>query len=322
MINKPKALSEGDKVAIISPTSAAELNTVNKGEQRIRAMGLEPIMFPACYTRYGYLSATDETRVEEVNNAFADTSIKGIICLRGGYGTTRILNLLDYDMIKKNPKVFLGFSDITGLHIAFNKICRMVTYHGPMATSSFAKVKGTKVKFEKYTYDSLRKNLFTSEAPGLVENPEGELMGALVGGKAEGEIIGGNLSLLVSTLGSPYEVDVKGKILFIEDVGEKVYRIDRMLTSLALAGKFRDCVGVILGTWIDCEQEQIDSNANSDLTLTLDEVFRDILVPFNKPIITNFRAGHNFPQPTIAFGTKVIMDADNREIIFTESGNR
>ncbi|KUO51217.1 MAG: hypothetical protein APF76_17180 [Desulfitibacter sp. BRH_c19] len=319
MIIKPKALRAGDKVAIISPTSAADLNAVNKAEQRIRAMGLEPVMSPVCYTRYGYLSATDEKRAADVNNAFADRSIKGIICLRGGYGTTRILNLLDYDMIKKNPKVFLGFSDITGLHTAFNKICRMVTYHGPMATSSFAKVKGTKVKFERYTYNSLRKNLFTNEAPGLVENPEGEVMEVLVGGKAEGEIVGGNLSLLVATLGSPYEIDTKGKLLFIEDVGEKVYRIDRMLTSLALAGKFRDCLGVILGTWIDCVSEQRGDEGGADLSL--EEVFMDIIVPFNKPVITNFTAGHNFPQPTMAFGTRVIMDADKKEIIFTESGN-
>ncbi len=319
MISKPKALREGDKVAIISPTSPADIDVVNKGEQKIRAMGLEPVMFPACYSRYGYLSAADDKRAEEVNGAFADESIKGIICLRGGYGAMRILDLLDYEMIKRNPKVFLGYSDITGLHIAFNKICRMVTYHGPMAASSFAKVKGGKVKFETYTYDSLRKNLFTNEAPGLVENPEGEVMRSLVGGKAQGEIIGGNLSLLAATLGSPYEVDVKGKILFIEDVGEKTFRVDRMLTSLALAGKFKDCVGVILGTWISCAEEHDEHEGDSDLTL--EEVFRDVIVPWKKPIIANFRAGHNFPQPTLAFGTKVIMDADKKEIIFTESGN-
>lgn len=292
---------------------------VNKAESRIRAMGLEPVMYPTCYTRYGYLSARDEERAKDVNNAFANKSIKGIICLRGGYGTMRILNLLDYEIIKRNPKVFLGFSDITGLHLAFNRICRMVTYHGPMATSSFARVEGMKVEFEKYTYDSLRKNLFTNDAPGLVENPKGEALEHIVGGKAEGEIIGGNLSLLAATLGSPYEIDAKGKILFIEDVGERVYRVDRMLTSLALAGKFRDCVGVILGTWIDCNSQQGDDGAVIDLNL--EEVFRDVLVPFNKPIIANFRAGHNFPQPTIAFGTKVILDADNKTITFIESGN-
>lgn len=318
MIIKPKALREGDRVAVISPTTWADIDAVNKGEQRIRAMGLEPVMFPTCYSKHGYLSAPDEKRAEDVNNAFADESIKGIVCLRGGYGTMRILNLLDYDMIRKNPKIFMGYSDITGLHAAFNRICRMVTYHGPMALSSFAKVKGNKVKFEKYTYESLRKNLFTNEAPGLVENPKGEAMESLVGGKAEGEIIGGNLSLLAATLGSPYEVDAKGKILFIEDIGEPLYKIDRMLTSLALAGKFKDCAGVILGTWIDCLQQGSDEE---DTDSHLKEVFKEIIAPFSKPVIANFKAGHNFPQPTLAFGTKVIMDADKKEIIFIESGN-
>jgi muramoyltetrapeptide carboxypeptidase len=318
MIIKPKALREGDRVAVISPTTWADIDAVNKGEQRIRAMGLEPVMFPTCYSKHGYLSAPDEKRAEDVNNAFADESIKGIVCLRGGYGTMRILNLLDYDMIRKNPKIFMGYSDITGLHVAFNRICRMVTYHGPMALSSFAKVKGNKVKFEKYTYESLRKNLFTNEAPGLVENPKGEAMESLVGGKAEGEIIGGNLSLLAATLGSPYEVDAKGKILFIEDIGEPLYKIDRMLTSLALAGKFKDCAGVILGTWIDCLQQGSDEE---DTDSHLKEVFKEIIAPFSKPVIANFKAGHNFPQPTLAFGTKVIMDADKKEIIFIESGN-
>lgn len=318
MIIKPKALREGDRVAVISPTTWADIDAVNKGEQRIRAMGLEPVMFSTCYSKHGYLSAPDEKRAEDVNNAFADESIKGIVCLRGGYGTMRILNLLDYDMIRKNPKIFMGYSDITGLHVAFNRICRMVTYHGPMALSSFAKVKGNKVKFEKYTYESLRKNLFTNEAPGLVENPKGEAMESLVGGKAEGEIIGGNLSLLAATLGSPYEVDAKGKILFIEDIGEPLYKIDRMLTSLALAGKFKDCAGVILGTWIDCLQQGSDEE---DTDSHLKEVFKEIIAPFSKPVIANFKAGHNFPQPTLAFGTKVIMDADKKEIIFIESGN-
>ncbi len=319
MIIKPRALREGDRVAVISPTTPAATDAVEKAEQRIRALGLVPVMFPTCYSRYGHLADTDEKRAADVNHAFADDGIRGIFCLKGGYGTMRILNLLDYGMIRQNPKVFVGFSDITGLHAAFNRICRMVTYHGPMAMSSFGKVKGGKVKFEPYTYDSLRRNLFTDEAPGRVENPEGEILGSLVEGKAEGEIIGGNLSLLAATLGSPYEVDAKGKILFIEDIGEAVFKVDRMLTSLALAGKFRDCAGILMGPWIDCEPEQREPEGGSDLPL--EQVFRDIIVPFDKPVITNFRAGHIFPQITIAFGTKVIMDADKKEVIFTESGN-
>lgn len=321
MINKPKPLKLGDKVAIIAPSSATDLKKVIDGEKRIRAMGLEPVMFPTCYSRYGHLSAGDEERAKDVNDAFKDENIKGIICLRGGYGTPRILKMIDYDMIRKNPKVFVGFSDITGLHIAFNKIVRMVTYHGPMATSAFGNVNADNtVTYEPYTYESLKKNIFTNKYLGKFKNPEGEKLETLFNGKAEGEIIGGNLSLICSTLGSPYEIDVKGKILFIEDVGEPVYKIDRMLTSLSLAGKFNDCAGIILGTWSSCQREEKSYENGYDLPLS--EVFENTLFPFNKPIISNFRAGHNFPQPTIPFGTHIKMDAEKKEIIFTESGNK
>lgn len=319
MIIKPKPLKIGDKVAIIAPASPTDLSAVKNAEKRIKAMGLDPVMFPTCFTKYGHLSATDEERANDVNNAFYDDNIKGIICLRGGYGTPRILNMLDYDMIKLNPKVFVGFSDITALHLAFNKICRMVTYHGPMAASNYGKVKNSRVDFEKYTCESLKNNIFTNKPIGLFKNPENEELNALVGKKAEGELIGGNLTLLAATLGSPYELDSKGKILFIEEVDEPVYKIDRMLTSLVLAGKFDDCEGILLGAWTNCEREKKSYEDGYDLPL--EEVFKNTLVKFNKPIITNFRAGHIFPQATMAFGTHVKIDADKKEIVFTESGN-
>lgn len=318
---KPNPLVKGDKVAIIAPSSAASESSIVEAEKRVRALGFEPVMFPTCFTTFGHLAATDEQRAKDINDAFKDDNIKGIICTRGGYGTPRIVNMLDYDMIKQNPKVFIGYSDITGLHVAFNTICRMTTYHGPMATSGYVKMDGDNiVETDKYSYDSMMKNIITNEAVGLFENPDNEKMQKVVGGKAKGEIIGGNLSLLVSTLGSPYAIDTKDKIIFIEEVGESVYKIDRMLTSLALAGKFDDCAGIILGTFSDCIREE---KAYKDgLDLPLEEVIENTLTKFNKPIISNFRAGHNFPQPTIPFGTVVKMDADKLEVIFTESGNK
>lgn len=317
MIIKPNKLCLGDKVAVIAPSSPAKEELVAKGERMLRALGLEPVMYPSCYMKYGYLSGPDDKRAKDIVDAFCDPSIKGIVCLRGGYGTPRILNMLDYEQIKRNPKVFIGYSDITGLHIAFNKLCNMVTYHGFMATSSIYKKKGDRFKFESYTIESINKNLFTNEAIGEFQNPPGEDMRSLYDGLAQGELIGGNLSLLAATLGSQYEIDTKGKILFIEDTGEAVYRIDRMLTSLALAHKFDDCSGIILGTWTDCPPKV---DCEDDLPIM--DVFREILLPYKKPVITNFRAGHNSPQPVIAFGTKVIMDSSNKKIIFTESGNK
>lgn len=317
-MNKPKKLKMGDKVAVVAPSSATDLKSVENGELKLRSLGLKPVMFPTCYTNYGHLSAKDEERAKDINDSFRDDSIKGIICLRGGYGTPRILNMLDYEMIKKNPKVFMGFSDITSLHVAFNQICSMVTFHGPMATSNFAKIKNDNVSFESYTYNSMSKNIFTNEPAGLYINPPGEELISYNGGTAEGMITGGNLTLLVSTLGSEYELDAKDKIIFIEEIGEPVYKIDRMLTSLSLAGKFKDCKAVIFGTFTNCNREE--KAYEGGLDLTLDEVINNTVVPFNKPIIGNFRAGHNFPQPTIPLGTLVKVDAHNNKIIFMESG--
>lgn len=317
-MNKPKSLIKGDKVAVVAPSSATDLQSVEKAEQKIKAMGLNPVMFPTCYTNYGHLSAPDLDRSRDINDAFRDESIKGIICLRGGYGTPRILNMLDYEMIAANPKVFVGFSDITALHIVFNQVCCMTTFHGPMATSGFAKFNKDKLEFEQYTYDSLHKNIFTNDPAGEYVNPNNELLKGINCGTAEGRLIGGNLTLLVSTMGSRYELDTKDKILFIEEVNEPIYKIDRMLTTLALAGKFEQCAGIIFGTFTSCEREE--KAYEGGLDLTLEEVINNTVAHFNKPIICNFKAGHSFPQPTLPLGTKVKIDANINRVIFTESG--
>lgn len=317
-MNKPKSLRNGDKVAVVAPSSATDLQSVEKGEQKLKVMGLNPVMFPTCYTNYGHLSAPDLDRARDINDAFKDDSIKGIICLRGGYGTPRILNMLDYEMIAANPKVFVGFSDITALHIAFNQICRMTTFHGPMATSNFAKFNKENIKFDTYTYNSLHKNIFTNEPAGEHNNPMDEPLISFSGGTAEGELIGGNLTLLVSTMGSKYELDTRNKVLFIEEVNEQIYKIDRMLTTLALAGKFEQCAGIIFGTFTGCEREE--KAYEGGLDLTLGEVINNTVIQFKKPIIGNFKAGHSFPQPTLPLGTKVKIDADSNKVIFTESG--
>ena len=307
---KVKPLVKGDKVAIIAPSTGTDQKSVDNAIERIKSLGLKPIEFPTIRNNYGHLSAPDAMRAEDVNEAFKRDDINGIICLKGGYGSARILSMLDFEMIKANPKLFLGYSDITALHVAFNKICGLVTYHGPMASSDFT---------DSYTKESLIKNLFTNEPIGLYESPDNEELISIRSGKGQGDLIGGNLSLLVSTLGSPYEVDTKGKILFIEEVNEPVYKIDGMLNSLSLAGKFDDCNGIILGTFTGCKRETKGYEGGFDLPL--ETVFENTLLQSNKPILANFRAGHNFPQPTMAFGTMIKMDADKKEIIFTESGN-
>lgn len=317
-MKKPLRLQRGDRVAVVAPSSATDLKTVEEGQKKVRALGLVPVMFPTCYTNYGHLSAPDKNRAKDINDAFSDDSIKGIICLRGGYGTPRILNMLDYEMISENPKVFMGFSDITALHVAFNQLCAMTTFHGPMATSNFAKIKEDRVKFDEYTLDSIEKNLFSNEPSGIHINPGDEELKSYGDKDAEGMLTGGNLTLLTAAMGSAFEVDTRGKILFIEEVGEPIYKIDRMLTTLAMAGKFDDCKGVILGTFVNCQREQ--KSYEGGLDLTLEEVVENTIVPFNKPVIYNFKAGHSFPQPTLPLGTKVRIDAGTRQVEFLESG--
>ncbi|MCD6435590.1 MAG: LD-carboxypeptidase [Clostridiales bacterium] len=309
---KPNALKKGDKVAIISPSSPTTKEKVKKAVLAVEKIGLIPIIYPSCLSHYGHLSGTDNIRAKDIDDAFADKEISGIICLKGGYGTPRLLNLIDYENIRKNPKYFIGYSDITTLHITLNKICDLVTYHGPMAASGWID------KLDDYTLKYLEKSLFNNEPLGIIKNPKGEEIKTLYPGICNGKIIGGNLSLLVSTLGSPYEIDTKGKILFIEEISEKNYTIDRMFMSLDLSGKFSDCNGIILGTFLNCTP---DITADKFKDLDLITIFNEIIGKHKKPTIYNFRAGHNYPQPTFPFGVNVKLNADNGTIEFLESSN-
>jgi len=313
---KPKALLPGDKVAIIAPSTPTDAEKLHRAEQGLLSLGLKPVLYPTCLQHHGHLAGLDSQRAKDINDAFADPEIKGIICMKGGAGAYRLLPLLDYTIIGANPKVFVGYSDITALHIAFNRLCRMVTYHGPMLISDLFLGDNS---FEPYTLDSYKQALFGTEPGGKRENPPDEDFEVLVEGEATGELIGGNLSLLVSTLGSPWELEVVDKILFIEEVSEPAYKVDRMLNSLALAGKFRDCAGIILGTWSGCRAEKKGSYDGQDLPLQT--IFQEIIAPFNKPTIQNLRAGHNYPTATLAFGTKVRIDTEVPELVFLEPGN-
>ncbi len=309
----PNPLKKGDKVAILCPSTPTTEIRVQKSEAAMKALGFEPVMYPSCYAQHGHLSGSDALRAKDLNDAFLDDAIKGIICLKGGSGATRLLNLLNYDQIAKHPKVFIGFSDITALHMVLNQKCDLATFHGPMASSDVFISEDHACYQDAYTLESFRTNLMTSGFKGILKNPVGEDFMTLVPGKCSGELIGGNLSLLVSTLGSPYEIDTKGKILFIEEVSEPNYKIDKMLTALSLAGKFDDCEGIILGTFNDCIPE---NKGYGGTDLDLDTIFKEVLIPFGKPILANLRAGHNFPQPTLAFGRIVHLDATEQIIEF------
>lgn len=311
-MNYPKPLQIGDHVAVISPATPTHPDKVKLAEKALIQMGLVPVMYPSCFAYHGHLSGTDQMRAKDINDAFVDPNIKGIICLKGGSGSTRLLNMLDYERIKLNPKIFIGFSDITALHLALAQKCDLVTFHGPMAASEVFIDQHSDHYQDPYTLNSFKINLFTEGFKGLLHNPIDQPFITYHPGVCTGPIIGGNLSLLTATLGSPYEIQTKGKILFIEEIDEPVYKIDKMLTSLVLSGKISDCEGIILGTFSGCRREPKESYGGQDLSL--DEVISEVLIPSGKPIIGNLRAGHNYPQPTLAFGVPVKLNATQGQI--------
>lgn len=305
MMIKPTPLKAGDTVAVIAPASCAKEKELVNAEKSLALLNLKGKFYPSSQARHGYLAGEDALRAKDLNDAFQDPEAKGIFCLRGGYGCGRLLPMIDFDGVSRNPKLFLGYSDVSVLHIAFNQICHLMTIHGTMPSINWE-------RSDEYTVSFLKRCLF-GFPEGIVENPEGEVMECLYPGKAQGRIIGGNLSLVVSTLGSPYEIDTKDKILFLEDIGEKPYNIDRMLTALSLAGKFRDASGVILGSFIDCEETEENTPA-----LTLKEIFQEVIVSWKKPTILNFRCGHTYPQLTFPMGAITEMDAARCIVAFHE----
>ncbi len=297
----PKPLFPGSRVALLAPASAVPEEKLQPALDYVRSLGLEPVVYPSCYfaNRDGYLAACDAQRAKDINDAFADPSIDGIWCIRGGYGGHRILPLLDTELIRKNPKWFGGYSDVTALHTYFNQVCGFETYHCTMPS--------TEPNPDEFTLTWLRKALFGG-LTGELSYPVGQNPGTLVPGTAKGILCGGNLSLLAASLGTPWEIDTKGKILFLEDIGEKTYRVDSMLTQLRNAGKFRDCAGIILGAWTDCPPEYPEK------TLLLPEIFEQLIVPAGKPCISDVACGHVLPTMSLPLGRMCSLNAESGTI--------
>lgn len=304
---KPRVLKAGDTIGVVAPSSPSKLGEDKVVGELLKKFGFKAKLGKSCLSSYGYLAGSDEIRAKDINDMFLDNDIDGIICLRGGYGTPRILDMLDYELISKNPKVFVGYSDITAIHIALHNQCNLVTFHGPMTASDIA------AKFTDFSKESFLKAITGIEPMGELSNPEGEKIECFEEGIAEGKIIGGNLSLIAATIGTPYEIDTKGKLLFIEDIDERPYRVDRMLTQLRLAGKLEQCSGIILGDFNNCVPDE------GEESLTLMEVFMDIIKPLGKPTIYNFKAGHCEPKITVPFGVEAILNAKERKLIIKES---
>lgn len=294
-MNTPKSLFPGARVAILGASSPSRDISGEEKAAAVRAMGFEPVLYPSATAVYGYLAGSDAQRAADLNAAFADPTIDGIMAIRGGYGAPRILPMLDFEMIRKNPKFFGGYSDVTALHIALNQKCDLVTYHMPMVGAWHSGL-------DEYSESFVKAMLFGKEI--AYENPaDAPAMQTLVGGTAKGKLVGGNLSLIAASLGTPYEIDTKGKILFIEEVGESPYRVDGMLTHLRNAGKFEDAAGIIMGDYHNC------AASDPDKALSLQQIFEDIVKPAGKPTITGVVCGHCSPSMSLPMGRLFKMDA-------------
>ena len=296
-----KKLQKGDTIGFIAPSGAVRVEgAIERAKAEAERMGYRVKLGKSCGAKYGYLSGTDDVRAGDVNDMFRDSEVDAIFCVRGGYGTTRILDRLDYDAIRANPKIFAGYSDITAMHIAMLNRCGLVTFAAPMPASDWSQS-----PLDAFSLESMQRVLGTAEAAGeLCNAPDYPARKTINPGAAEGVLVGGNLMLITSLLGTPYELDTRGRILFIEEIGEHTYCIDRMLTQLRLAGKLDDCAGIIFGDFKNCEIEF------REYGFTIEEIIRDVAAPCGKPIFTGFQAGHCSPKITLPYGTRCRMDAD------------
>ena len=305
---RPEPLKKGDKIGLIGTCSPPIKERIKLAVNWIESLGIHVDIGKSVYEKHGYLCGEDKVRADDLNNMFSDKDIKAIFVVRGGYGCSRILDLVDYDNIKKNPKIFAGYSDVTALHIAINQKCQMTTFHTPMVCTEFYK------NVDEYTLKSFKKCIFSKSNTEKIYNPEeyGEFM-SLVKGKAYGELVGGNLSVVASLMGTPYEINTKGKILFLEDIDEAPYKIDRMLMQLKLGNKFKDANGIILGAWKGCESRDLSKS------LELKDVFNEIIVPEKKPTIMNVCCGHVLPTMSIPLGGEFYLNSNKLEIIHFKS---
>lgn len=313
---KPKALKKGDLAGIIAPgTAVSDPDALKSAGEVINFMGLKPIFGQNVSKGTGYKTRSISERIADLHDMFANPEIKAVFCIRGGYGSPQLLNKIDYDLIKENPKIFAGYSDVTALHLAFNKICGLVTFHGPVMLSSFT----------NYTYDSFHKALFDTNPVGIIRNPDSKgfirdtfPIRTIKPGSARGRLIGGNLSLIAATMGTPYEIDTTGKILCIEDVDEEPFRIDRMLTQLDLAGKLQSAAGIAFGRCSGCDGNNLEPSKVWDLSLG--EVLDSIIGKYDIPSFYGLNFGHTAEQATLPFGAEAEMDSGIGIINVLESG--
>jgi len=315
-LTRPRALRPGATVGLITPsTYVSDPDRLALAERTLKFFDLKPKFGRNVRKRNGYLGGSIEERLEDLHAMFADGSVDAVFAIRGGYGSGQLLDRIDYDLLRKNPKIFLGFSDITAMHLAIQKRAGLVTFHGPVALSEFS----------DYTQKHFRRALFETAPLGALTNPPdsnplrpSHTLRTIRGGKARGALVGGNLTLISTTMGTPFEIDTRGRILLLEDIDEQPYSIDRMLTQLRLAGKLDSAAGLVFGECYLCRPR--DYKPAFDSTLSFGEVLDEILGKLRIPVLSGLTFGHTDDQLTLPLGVMATLDADKGELVIEESG--
>jgi len=284
----PERIAPGDAIGIIAPASPFDKTQLLKGISIIEQLGFQCVFSKDIFKSVGYLAGSDFHRAELFHSVFADNSIKAVWCARGGYGSLRILSLIDYNVIRSHPKIFIGSSDVSALLNTIHSRCNIVTYHGPMIASLS--------DASDITIQSLSDVLFASQVLSI--HPKNPLV--IKTGKASGIVSGGNLTTLCHLVGTPYQPDFSKHLLLLEDTGEAPYRIDRMLTQMKVAGLFSNIAGIILGSFLNCGNMH-------DVISIFDDIFSDT----NVPILAGFDVGHGEPNLMIPIGVAANLDTDS-----------
>lgn len=311
---KPQRLQLGDTIQLISPSSPSDtVGSLKTAIEVLGGLGYRIKYNDTLFNRQGFLAGTDEERAKDLMSAFEDPEVKGIICTRGGYGATRLLDLLDYEKIRANPKVFMGFSDITALNCAFLEKCGLVSFSGPVVTSDLESG-----KLNPESWDFVKRLLGDREPVGSVLEWMDSKPGVNIisGGVATGQLVGGNLSLLCNLIGTPWMPNLEGAILFLEDVGESTYRIDRYLTHLRNAGLLQKVAGIALG---DFRYTEAREKRDKDLGIQLmDDVLVDRLGGLGVPVVSGFPFGHIKPKLTLPLGVMATLDGEKGDLVIEE----
>jgi muramoyltetrapeptide carboxypeptidase len=306
---KPRGLAPGSTIAIVAPAGPPDPGRLRKGLDFLRDHGYRTKAYPQVRRKLGYLAGDDKLRAQAIMDAFTDAEVDGILAARGGYGSLRILSYLDFDVIRSNPKVFVGYSDLTAILLSIYKKCAMVTFHGPMPAVEFGR------KLKAYTAEHFFCTLEGHGFTGAVPRPEGYRYGSINSGAAEGPIIGGNLSLMARMVGTGFLPPFEGKIVFLEDTEEEPYRIDAYLAQLFSATDIKEASGFLIG-----EITRTESRFGHTKGWTAVQVIRDYFSRLDQPVIYNFPCGHGKEKITIPIGARVVLDTDRKSLEFKEAG--